>query len=293
MSFKILYAKNLLAKFISQLVYPLENAIFEIFHNEYTILTTSVKPFKHNWGDDVSIVLARLINPDQHFIVNRYSWNIKKKDNILCIGSIISWMTTHNSIIWGSGVVYPDHPISAIPKKILAVRGPLTREYLLKQNINCPEIYGDPALLFPQYYSPPKIKKYKIGIIPHFRDKNNQIWEKFKKDHDVFIIDVQNVYPWSQFIDDICSCEKLLTSSLHGLIIADSYSIPNVWIELESGESKRFAFLDYLKSVNKDEIKAPIVINDDTNLYDVLKITELWRQGTIDLEPLIKVCPFK
>jgi pyruvyltransferase len=70
----------------------------------------------------------------------------------MVIGSIIGWMTNKDSIIWGSGVREPDNPLPAIPRKVLAVRGPLTRKYLISQGVECPEIYGDPALLLPKIY---------------------------------------------------------------------------------------------------------------------------------------------
>ena len=230
-------------------VYRLRYLIYESFHSDYIILTASVNPLIHNWGDDISKKLVELINPYTKVIIRKYSYNIRKKDDIACVGSIITWMTTPQTIIWGSGVVYPQKPISAKPQKVLAVRGPLTRNYLIEKGIDCPKIFGDPALLFPFYYKPIiKNKKYKIGIIPHFRDKNNPLLNKFRNDSAVTIIDVTDIHPWTKFIDEINQCENIISSSLHGIIISDAYKVPNRWIEFVGGEKKAFAFHDYLQS---------------------------------------------
>ena len=77
--------------------------------------------------------------------------------------------TKPDSIVWGTGCIAPGR-IGQTPKKIYAVRGPLTKKELDKRGISCPEIYGDPALLFPQIYNPKIEKKYKLGIIPHYID---------------------------------------------------------------------------------------------------------------------------
>ncbi|MFQ8823549.1 MAG: polysaccharide pyruvyl transferase family protein [[Ruminococcus] lactaris] len=37
---------------------------------------------------------------------------------------------------------------------------------------------------------------------------------------------------WTDIIDLICSCKMVLSESLHGLIVAESYSIPSVWVEI-------------------------------------------------------------
>lgn len=286
------FAKKAVRFCLVKFLYPLYNLIYETFHTNYVIVSTSVKPFRNNWGDYVSVILCSLVNPESRYIPRCYTWNVYKKDDVLCIGSIITWLTTPKSTIWGSGIVYPDREISARPKKVCAVRGPLTRDYLLKRGINCPEVYGDPALLFPRYYQPEVEKKYKLGIIPHFRDKSNPIMEKFANDESVLIIDVQNVHPWQKFINDICSCECIASSSLHGIIISDAYNVPNVWAEFDGGERKEFAFRDYLGSVGKSDVIA-ISLNKESTKDQIVKASREWRPIEIDLEKLLSVCPFK
>lgn len=258
------------------------------------IVASSISPINKNWGDDVSTQIVKCINPKLNVIPQKYIWDFHTRINYLCIGSIVSWMTSPRSVIWGSGCVYPEQKISAKPLKVLAVRGPLTREYLLKQEINCPEVYGDPALLFPKYYIPTVDKKYRLGIIPHFRDKANPSLKAFcNKYSDLTIIDVQNVRDWHSFIDRICECECICSSSLHGVIVSDAYGIPNLWIEFEKGEHKPFAFHDYYMSVRKDDIERPFIIGENSSLTDLIQLCKKkWRKPEIDLEKLYSVCPF-
>ena len=279
------------SRILIKFIFPLKNSFLEMGKEPYVILTTSIHPIIHNWGDDVSRVLVKLINPSLNVVVKKYSWNLKNVSDYLCIGSIITWMTGEKSIIWGSGVVYPERKICQKPEKVLAVRGPLTRNYLLEQGVDCPEIYGDPAVLFPLYYSPQIKKKFKLGIIPHFRDKQNVYLKKFVNNPDVLVIDVQKIKPWNKFIDNILSCDCIASSSLHGIILSDAYRIPNVWIEFEGGERKRFAFLDYMMSVNRKEQMGYLVCNT-TCVDDLISATTQWKCTPIDTEKLMDVCPF-
>ena len=102
-------------------------------------------------------------------MINHPYFKPPKHDTEYCfIGSILSWLATSKSIVWGSGIIRDKDSIYCQPKEVLAVRGPLTRERLLNEGIDCPEVYGDPALLLPLHYYPSIDHKYKYGIMARF-----------------------------------------------------------------------------------------------------------------------------
>jgi pyruvyltransferase len=116
----------------------------------------------------------------------------------------------------------------------ISVRGPLTRFQV--KGADVPKSYGDPALLLPLMYYPKIEKKKKTGIIPHYVDK-----KYFTKDQ---IIDIEQDY--TTFIDQILECDEIISSSLHGIIIAEAYGIKTKWVmygdKIEGGE---FKYQDY------------------------------------------------
>jgi O-antigen/teichoic acid export membrane protein len=281
--------------FFLTIYYSLKIIYLKLRNKKSIVISSSISPILKNWGDDVSTTIVNLINPKLITIPRKYLFYNNHKTDYLCIGSIITWLITPQSTVWGSGVKSSEDEIrynnkNVRPYKVLAVRGPLTREYLLARGIECPEIYGDPALLFPRYYTPKFEKKYKYGIIPHFRDKNNaqvkHLAEKIKEFH---LIDVQDVCNWQTFIDEITSCEFIFSSSLHGIIVSDAYSIPNCWVEF--GEKKRFPFRDYFLSVGKN-IDNPVTF-ENFSINDVTVLRDSWQPPIIDLDKLMSVCPFK
>lgn len=141
-----------------------------------------------------------------------------------------------NTEVWGAGIISENSLLKEKPSKVYAVRGPLTRQRLIKEGIDCPEIYGDPALLIPYYYRPKVTKKYQYGFVSHVSNidelKEMQIDGVYLYNYpSILVIDLNNYRHWHDIIDQICSCQAILSSSLHGLIIAEAYHIPNVWIE--------------------------------------------------------------
>lgn len=247
-----------------------------------------------NLGDDLNLVLLRFLS---HKIVVPYCYSSisrwLKRDVYMCIGSNLN-SPKHNAIVWGNGSMFENLVFKIKPKKVLAVRGSLTRRNLLANGIECPEIYGDPALLMSRYYRPQGVgKKYKLGIIPHFHEQDISILQEYKKLCGVCILDIHNYGTWQSFIDKICACEFILSSSLHGIILADTYEIPNVWIKLSDRVlGGGFKFLDYFHSVGKDDIIAPLVLDHVVPVDELIEKKKDWRRIEIDLDKLMEVCPF-
>lgn len=187
-----------------------------------------------NWGDDINVFfLEKLWRCKISYLYASPISARCKKDNYLVVGSTLAMLANSDSIIWGAGIIDENMPLTAKPKKILAVRGPKTRKWLLERGIDCPKVYGDPALLIPRIYTPRKLKrKYTLGIIPHYDDFDSPLLDKLKSDFDVLFIKMEGYKRWTDVIDQIANCDYIASSSLHGLIMAEAYNIPNLWISV-------------------------------------------------------------
>ncbi len=149
----------------------------------------------------------------------------QKKSDIVLAGSILQWIPSDFSgYIVGTGG--DDKQYNFPNATILAVRGKLTLKNIQNKKSNIK--LGDPGLLM-SYVYPNKIKKkYRLGIIQHFVDSDTEVIRLWKKHFgkDVLFIDV--LQSPSKVINEIKQCAAIASSSLHGLIIADAFHIPNV-----------------------------------------------------------------
>ena len=252
---------------------------------------------KHkNWGDDLNLYLLPLITNRHVYAANKsLLHNRFALKNYSCIGSIIGFYENCKTEIWGSGVVCNDIVLNCKPKKVHSVRGKYTRDFLLSNGIDCPEIYGDPALLISRYYKAVPIGRFKLGIIPHYNDLNNVFIKEFiSVNKDVLLINLTNYEKWSDICDQIVSCDCIISSSLHGIIVSDSYGIPNVWVKFSNKVyGGNFKFVDYFSSVNRIE-EEPIVVVKQEDLYD-LKEKAINNRSVVDIDydMILKSCPFK
>lgn len=253
------------------------------------------EPKHRNLGDELNYYLIRELS-DKH-IYNLINLYVRRVPNYCCIGSIVDSMPNKYSYIWGTGAMLEERRICCRPLKVCAVRGPLTRQYLLEQGIDCPEVYGDPALLLPLIYKPVRTKKYKVGIIPHICDFDSPLvgnLARQKKGKELIIIKMGDYADWHDVIDEITECEFIVSSSLHGLILSDAYGVPNVWVEFsDKVVGNGFKFRDYFASVGKDSKAVPIRVTAQTKLAELLSHKERWHPIEIDLSKLIDACPFE
>ena len=253
------------------------------------------KYLHNNWGDDINIYfLEELLNKNILIKNTSYLFRFLPITNYSCIGSIIGRSTDRYSIVWGSGLI-SENTIVKHPLKICSVRGPYTRQALINQGLDCPPVYGDPALLVSRFYKPLHKKRYRIGIIPHYSDENNQFLKTYVSKHDdVLLISMSNYTNWREIPDAICSCDCIFSSSLHGIIIADSYGIPSARLvfsdDIVGGD---FKYRDYYASVNRTYV-SPIVINSDLDLDSLNPTTDnLDVASNINYQEIINACPFK
>lgn len=247
---------------------------------------------RNNLGDDINVPLLEKLTGRKVRLYNSYP--LKNVDRIMAIGSIVEYYSSRHSVIWGSGAISGDDRIMEKPLKVLAVRGKLTKKYLEEQGIPCPEIYGDPALLMPLVFKPSVSKVYKIGFIPHYVDYDLPHVVEFRNSHpNVLFIRFADYSSWEDVIKQICSCERIVSSSLHGLILSDAYHIPNVWVKfsdkITGGE---FKYKDYFSGVGRNYVP-PVDCTHAIELSKIMDNYEKYIQPNPDLTSLLKVFPYK
>ena len=189
----------------------------------------------------------------------------KRGKGVLAIGSIIKF-ANQETTVWGSGTPRMTDTLSPLAR-YTAVRGPLTHQLVTRSGGTCPEIFGDPALLLPKIYNPKIEKRYKLGLIKH------HVHEKEARPaDDVLEINVMcNGYSgMEEFIDQVLSCERILTTSLHGLIVAHAYGIPARWGIYSKGKS---------------------LAGDDTKFQDHMLAVGLPRTPPLDFSELGMITP--
>jgi pyruvyltransferase len=236
-----------------------------------------------NWGDALNPVLIEYLSGrPARFASGRGT------DKYLVVGSILSQADGHSEV-WGAGFIRKDETVVERPRAIHAVRGPLSHARLLSQGIDAPSVFGDPALLLPQFFDPDIARRYDIGIVPHYEDMKHPWVDRLRADPAVCVIDVEGgVF---DFVKEIKSCEVILSSSLHGLICAEAYGVPSLWIELSDKViGAGFKFRDYFASLNR-EVDSPVRPSLDTPLSRIVTKVDKYRTS-IDLRRLMLSCPF-
>lgn len=207
------------------------------------------------------------------------------------IGSILMYNYSSPKVIWGSGAISDYHYSPMVRKhEVLAVRGPKSRQRLLEEGISCPETYGDPSLLLPYLVDDVEVEKeYEVSYLPHWVDldllrANPKIANNYN------IIDIRSGV--HNVLSEIRKSKRVISSSLHGLIVPEAFGIPSYFIRVSSRVTgKYFKFEDYYNSTNREvkcfedigakNLNTDIIINNYENLG-----------MEIDLAPLLMSFPY-
>lgn len=223
---------------------------------------------KENFGDIVTPYLVEKMTGRKPVLFSPRSQFAKYFRHAVMTGSIIS-QSRKNSLVWGSGIIKSNESIEG--GVFLAVRGPRTAQRLRELGFNPPEVYGDPGILLPRYYCPKPAVKYKVGVISHYVDFQD-VRREAEKHQDVLHIDLltNDIEP---VIDQILQCEKIVSTSLHGIIVSHAYGVPALWWKYSdslSGDDVKF--YDYFESVNLTNISK----------HDGMSLQAVIENGTFD-----------
>lgn len=211
-----------------------------------------------NFGDMLSPYLLAKFKGVSIEDINYVEAN-DERDKYVLTGSILSTPGLINATVFGAGFINHDDTFTGNNVDFKGVRGSLTFEKL--KPFTGDIIIGDPSYSLPFFYDPKPAKKYKLGIIPHISDFEECYISK-TLERSISVIDLR-MKDWETITDtverviyQICQCDRIISESLHGLIVAGAYDIPATRLFINSGKivGDGFKYNDYFPVSTKEEI---------------------------------------
>ncbi len=203
--------------------------------------------------------------------------------HLYSVGSIIQG-GAQDATIWGSGLKKPLQGFDTTMRwyrklDIRLVRGPKTREALLKSGFSCPQAYGDPAIILPMIYQPGQEKCFDYTVVLH-KDTNQQI------ENSIMPLGCD----YKPFVDRLSSSRLVISSSLHGIILAETYGVPALLLS-DTETENLFKYQDYYQSTGRPEFPIassleealqmePLPVPDFTHIRNTIISTfpyDLWE----------------
>lgn len=222
--------------------------------NLFWARTELEKPYI-NFGDALSaIVVAGLSNKE---VIHAPSES--QDSRMAAIGTVGHTILHGHCKIWGTGFdasinrSKPSVNHYTLPSntmlEVCATRGRFSELLLQSQGIETTGIYGDPGWFAKYMVKEEVYKDWELGIIVHISElethgleaKVNIEFERYKipeylqdKVKIIHTYSERNVDGVLDKIREIKSCRRILSTSLHGLVIAEMFNIPCAWFGLSN-----------------------------------------------------------
>jgi len=193
----------------------------------------------NNFGDLFSKDLLKFFGYKLLYVDNY------KKSRMSLTGSILQmYHQNFSGFIMGSGFIDERFNRSDNKWQVKIIRGPLSKA---QTGFTKDCLFGDPGILASVVFPINKKKKYTLGVLPHCVDYDYV--KQLDFEGKVKIISARQTA--LAVANEIQECDYIASSSLHGLIFADSYGIPNIHLrfgdKLIGGNHK---FKDYYLGMN-------------------------------------------
>ncbi|WP_235041858.1 glycosyltransferase [Vreelandella profundi] len=241
---------------------------------------------KKNFGDKIGPFLVKQASGR---LVQNVFQQPDEDHGLLVVGSIIGMLDRPGLDIWGSGLIRPLSKSKAAelakfePRMILAVRGYKTySELRQKLGWDVPRVFGDPALLLPNYLSKNKNKSKTLGkvcMVPHY--SHASLFSHLPESENLSVLSVKDD-PLS-VVNDIATSKVCISTSLHGIIVAHAYGVPWVWLRIADkvlvGDA--FKFEDFFTVLNAGAVATCDVKEEQALLLSELEILKLAEKANL------------
>lgn len=217
-----------------------------------------------NYGDLLSPVILK------EFGIEHRKGEPESHDAIM-VGSIAKFARP-GTLVLGSGFIRHADPV-CVTADWRWVRGPLTRDKVRAAGGKVGDVLGDPAMLLPRIWPKPPTR-HALGIVPHYVDRDIARM-RFPNER---IIDLVTNDP-ARTTQEIAECAEIISSSLHGLVVAHAYGIPAAWVPLSDrlyGDG--FKFQDHYAALGltcePSSIEAPVFSVSSIDLQPMIEVLE-------------------
>lgn len=193
-----------------------------------------------NFGDALAPLLL------ERFANVKSLWSPVASADVVSVGSVLEHIPAGwNGYILGSGKLKEWSKLN-LTADVLALRGPLSAH-----GVKGDFAIGDPGLLADELVDPQE-KKWDLGIVAHWRDPH--LVAKYTSLFRTGKATIKAIHAGDdpiEVVKQIGSCRRIVTSSLHGMIVADAFGIPRK-VEVSPAlarEGGDFKFRDYSASI--------------------------------------------
>lgn len=277
-----------------------------------------------NLGDALSPVMVSIVSGRQTVHVPHKA----DMPRLAAVGTIAHSFEKGDVWVWGTGCSRYRNPLdgqdrqpfdpSAARFHVHATRGPVSRALLKAEGGRA--VYGDPVWLLPKFHKRPTKRRWKLGVIVHLSDLADRSHEANTKDghlrydvpeslkNDVRIFNTVTpvtVEGLRERLDDILSCERIVSTSLHGMVFAESYGIPCLYfsprgakpglnvVDLDPEGKLDLRIVDLYRGIGLE--KLPVYAQERRQATDwealMRTVDAAWEPKSFDTDPLVESFP--
>jgi pyruvyltransferase len=202
-----------------------------------------------NWGDALTpLLLDRLAGID-------VEWAPPDQAQMVVTGSILDLLPAGwSGTVLGTGKLHERTKLDLGAANVIALRGPMSAV-----GVQGDFALGDPALLCSEFVPVPT-ERHELVVVPHWSDRH--LAKRF-----AHVVSPDGIPPYViapsadplTVIGHIAAARKVVSASLHGIIVADAFHIPRRAVQFPNiahrYEGRTFKYDDYARSLGEPRMQ--------------------------------------